>query len=101
MKRGEENKGAGLATSSVSGHLMGLENTVRVRTPSGSLLWSSLFFFFFELLILYWGLINNVVIDSGESEGTQPYIYMYPSPPNLLSHPGCHTTLSRVPCAIQ
>ena len=46
MKRGEENKGAGLATSSVSGHLMGLENTVRVRTPSGSLLWSSLFFFF-------------------------------------------------------
>ena len=59
MKRGEENKGAGLATSSVSGHLMRLENTqweLAVVFP----------FLFFELLILYWGLINNVVIDSGE-----------------------------------
>ena len=26
---------------------------------------------------------------------------IYPFSPNLSSHPGCHTTLSRVPCAIQ
>ena len=35
------------------------------------------------------------------SKGTQPYIYMYPFSPKLPSHPGCHTTLSRVPCAVQ
>ena len=34
------------------------------------------------------------------SEGTQPHIHMYPSSPKLPSHPCCHTTLSRVPCAI-
>ena len=34
-------------------------------------------------------------------EGTQPYINMYPFSPKLPSHPGCHITLSRVPCAIQ
>ena len=34
------------------------------------------------------------------SKGTQPYIYMYPFSPKLLSPPGCHITLSRVPCAI-
>ena len=34
-------------------------------------------------------------------EGTQPYIYMYPFPPKLPSQPGCHTILSRVPCALQ
>ena len=32
---------------------------------------------------------------------TQPYIYMYPFSPKLSSHPGCHITLSRVPCAMQ
>ena len=26
---------------------------------------------------------------------------MYPLSPRLASHPGCHTTLSRVPCTIQ
>ena len=35
------------------------------------------------------------------SEGTQPYIYMYPFSPKLPSHPGSHITLHRVPCAIQ
>ena len=34
-----------------------------------------------------------------DSEGTQPYIYMYLFSPQLPSHPGCHLTLSRVPCA--
>ena len=26
-------------------------------------------------------------------------MYMYPFSPKLLSHPGCHITLSRIPCA--
>ena len=37
----------------------------------------------------------------GDSEGTQPYIYMYPFSPKLPFHQGCHITLSRVPCGIQ
>ena len=32
------------------------------------------------------------------SEGTQPYIYMYPFSPKLCSHPGCHITLSSYLC---
>ena len=32
------------------------------------------------------------------SEGTQPHIDIYPFSPKLPSHPGCHITLSRVPC---
>ena len=32
--------------------------------------------------------------------GTQPFIYIYPFSPKPPSHPGCHITLSRVPCAI-
>ena len=32
-------------------------------------------------------------------EGTQPHIYVYPFSPKLPSQPGCHITLSRVPCA--
>ena len=36
-----------------------------------------------------------------DSKGTQPYIYMYPFSPKPPSHPGCHMTLSRVPCAVQ
>ena len=35
------------------------------------------------------------------SQGTQPYVDMYPLSPKLPSHPGCHITLSRVPCAVQ
>ena len=35
------------------------------------------------------------------SEGIQSYIPMYPLSPKLSSHPGCHISLSRVPCAIQ
>ena len=38
---------------------------------------------------------------SGEQEETQPYIHTYPFSPKLPSHPGCHITLSRVPCAVQ
>ena len=34
------------------------------------------------------------------SEGTQPYIYMYPFSSKLFSHPGCHRALSRVSSAI-
>ena len=32
---------------------------------------------------------------------TDPYIYMCPFHPQLLSQPGCHITLSWVPCAVQ
>ena len=41
---------------------------------------------------LWWFQVN--------SKGTQPYVYMYPFFPKLPSHPGCHITLSRAPCAI-
>ena len=34
------------------------------------------------------------------SEGTHPYRYMHPFSSKLPSHPGCHLTLSRVPCAV-
>ena len=33
------------------------------------------------------------------SQGTQPFIYMYLFSPKLPSHPGCHITSSRVPCS--
>ena len=36
----------------------------------------------------------------GACSGTQPYTYIYPFSPKLPSHPGCHITFSRVPCAI-
>ena len=36
-----------------------------------------------------------------DSEGTQPCMCMYPFSPKLPFHPGCHITLSRVPCTIQ
>ena len=36
-----------------------------------------------------------------DSKGTQPSMYTYPFSPKLPSHPGCHTILSRVPCAVQ
>ena len=45
-------------------------------------------------------LITNVVTDSGEQQRDSA-IYMYPFSPKLPSHPGCHITLSRVPCTIQ
>ena len=45
--------------------------------------------------------ISSVVIVSGAQKGTQPYTCMYPLSPKLSSHPGCHITLSRVPCAIE
>ena len=47
--------------------------------------------------------INSVVIVSGgqQRDSAIHIIYMYPFCPTLPSHPGCHVTLSRVPCAIQ
>ena len=46
-----------------------------------------------QLTMLWWFQVD--------SKGTQPYTYMYPFFPKLPSHPGCHITLGRVPCAIQ
>ena len=34
-----------------------------------------------------------------DSKGPQLYIYMYSFSPKLPSHPDCHITLDRVPCA--
>ena len=31
----------------------------------------------------------------------QPYVHVHPFSPKLPSHPTCHTTVSRVPCAPQ
>ena len=45
------------------------------------------------LTMLWWLQVN--------SEGTQPYIYMYPFSHKPPSHLGWRITLSRVPCAIQ
>ena len=45
-------------------------------------------------------LMSNVIV-SVNSEGTQPYIYMYPFSPKLPSYPACDITLSRVLCVIQ
>ena len=46
-----------------------------------------------QLTMLWWYQVD--------SKGSQPYIHMYPFSPKLPSDPGCHITLSRVPCAIQ
>ena len=34
-------------------------------------------------------------------DGTQPYVYVCPFSPGTPCRPGCHLTLSRVPCALQ
>ena len=41
-----------------------------------------------QLAMLWWFQVN--------SEGTQPYVYMYPFSPKLPSHPVCHITLSQL-----
>ena len=58
-----------------------------------------LFFFNFYFVLEYSWITNNVVIVSDEQQGTQPYIHIYPFSVKLPSHPGCHTTSSRVPWA--
>ena len=59
------------------------------------------FFFFFKVFLLYWIIADYQCCEfSGEQEVPQLYINMYPFSAHAL-HPGCHTTLSRAPCAIQ
>ena len=44
--------------------------------------------------------MNNVVIISGRHQRDSAiHVYMYPFSPKLPSHPGCHITLNRDPCA--
>ena len=54
--------------------------------------------------LLYTGeqLINNVfIVSGGQQRDSAIYIYTYPFFPKLPSPlPGCHITLTRVPCAI-
>ena len=67
-------------------------------------------FFFFLLFFFFFKHEKNFVLGYNQltmwwfqtnSEGTQPYIYMYPFSLKPLFHPGWHIPLSRVPCAIQ
>ena len=60
-----------------------------------------LFFLSFYFILEYSWSITVLCYFQVDSKGTQPYLYMYPFSPKLPSHPGCHMTLSRVPCAIQ
>ena len=50
--------------------------------------------------VLGFSQLTNVWEFQVNSKGTQPYICMYPSPLKPLSHPDCHITLNRVPCAV-
>ena len=61
----------------------------------------NIFFFFNFLCYTVVELINNVVIASGEQQRDSAIHYMYPFSPQPPSHPGCHATLSRVPCVLQ
>ena len=51
-------------------------------------------------LTFYFVLEYSRLTVSINSEGTQPYICTYPFYPRPPSHPGCHMTLSRAPCAL-
>ena len=50
---------------------------------------------------------SSYMLDENTRDWTQKQIeesswtYKYPFSPKLPSHPGCHLTLSRVPCAVQ
>ena len=63
---------------------------------------SEVFFFFFYFLVCIWLLlINNIAIVWGEQQGdsaTHRHVSILLQAP---WHPGCHITLSRVPCAVQ
>ena len=60
--------------------------------------------FFFDIFFkfkLYFLLGYSWLTTSWTLNGPAVYTYMYPVSPTLPSHPGCHTTLNRVPCAVQ
>ena len=59
------------------------------------------FFIFFNIFYFVLSWFTTLWSFQANSEGTQPYIYMYPFSPKVPSYPGCHITLNRVPCAIQ
>ena len=56
-------------------------------------------------LLIYIGvqLINNfnVIVSGGQQMGSVIHARVSLLTPKLPSHPGCHITLSSVPCAIQ
>lgn len=57
------------------------------------------YFFTFLFCIGIQRLAHAVVAVSVNSVGTQPCTRMCPLFPKAPSHPGCHTMLSRAPCA--
>jgi len=59
------------------------------------------FIFFYFNFVLEYSWLTMLWQFQVNSKGIQPYVCMYPFSPKLPSHPGCHITLSRVPCAIQ
>ena len=61
----------------------------------------TLSFFFTFYFVLGYSQLTTLWLFQVKSKGTQPYTYMDPLCPRPPSHPGCHLTLSRVPCAIQ
>ena len=58
--------------------------------------------FFFYFLFCFWVQSINIAIVSGEwQRNSAIHTLVSIPPPKLPSHPGCHLTLSRVPCAAQ
>ena len=60
----------------------------------------AIFFFLTFYFILEYSRLTMLWYFQADSQGTQPYIYVYPLSSKLLSHPGCHITLSRVSCVV-
>ena len=76
-------------------------------SPDGILERPNLFFYFLKLFnkafyfVLEYSQLATLWQSQVDSKGTLPYIHMYPFSCKLPSHPSCHITLSRVPCATQ
>ena len=79
---------------------------IRYLSHSGahySLRSTFLSFLLFKLFVLYWGLYSQLTMlwkFQVDDKGTQSHVYIYPFSPKFPFHPGCHLTLSRVPCAV-
>ena len=60
------------------------------------------FFLFFKFsFVLKYRHLTTSWYFQGKSERAQQYMYLHPFSPKLPSHPGCHITLGRAPCAIK
>ena len=57
-----------------------------------------LLFGYFEILLLYWGIVNFVMVSGEQQNNSVIHVSILLQSP---SYPGCHITLSGVPCVIQ